>query len=268
VHPNKALVDSAIDLTKPCYQIYEIPTGLSAPSADLSSFVKRSALPAIMADEIEPCDLRVQSDLDHIKLVKKNEVMARICHATSLFSFIMDPPISLSRARDMLAEIPCLKSVYTSKFQFNLIGDYGFDKDFLVHRICITCDKLVFLIESKSLHLLNHFDMTSNSGIDFMPNSLLQDCLIKPVVACNLEIFNFDLPILGWFNDGHCKVNYNDKCFTYICNLSCHTCFWNMTNRVRHYYELYSCETLFVKHVRGVKTDDIYIYHVHTCLFC
>jgi hypothetical protein len=33
--------------------------------------------------------------------------------------------------------------------------------------------------------------MTSNSGIDFMPNSMLHNRLFKPIVACNLETLNF-----------------------------------------------------------------------------
>jgi hypothetical protein len=155
-----------------------------------------SALPAITADEIEPYDLRVKSDLDHIKLVNNYEVMARICHAKSLFYVITDPPLSLSCARDKIAEIPCLKSVYVPNFQFNLIGDYDVEEEFLVHKICITCDELSCLVEDKFLHMLDHVDMTSGIGIEFLQNSL-HDCFFKHVVACNFDSMKFYSPILG-----------------------------------------------------------------------
>jgi hypothetical protein len=255
------------ELDLPCDKIVELQTIMSAPIAEVNTSIDMSPTNELIAVDTEPCDLTIKSDLDRIVLVRNDEILAKISLDTTLWSITMDPAIPLSHTRHKISEVTCLstlKSIYAPKFKFNLIGDYGVDNIFLVHRICITCDDLAMLKENKLIRMLDHFDMTSNSGINFMPNNMLHDSLFKPVVACNFEILNFGVPTLGWFNDGHCKVNYNDKCFTYICNLSCHTCFWNMTNRVRHYYELYSCEVLIVKHVRGVKTDDIYIYHVFT----
>jgi hypothetical protein len=69
----------------------------------------------------------------------------------------------------------------------NLIGDYVLDNDFLVTKLCITCDDFPYplvLSENKFQHMFNHFDMTSNSVIDFMPNSMLHDHLFMPIVAC------------------------------------------------------------------------------------
>ena len=91
---------------------------------------------------------------------------------------MLNPPLSLSHARDKIAEITWLKSVYILDFTFNLIGEYGVDNDFLVHRICITCDDLKTL-KTKLVQMLDHFDMTSNYGVDFTPNSLLHDTSLR-----------------------------------------------------------------------------------------
>jgi hypothetical protein len=55
-----------------------------------------SAQNKILANDNASCDLIFDCSLDHIKLVKFNEVLAVISHANSLFSITMDPPISLS----------------------------------------------------------------------------------------------------------------------------------------------------------------------------
>jgi hypothetical protein len=72
-----------------------------------------------------------------------------------------------------------LKSIYAPKFKFNLIGNYGVDNIFLVHRICITCDDLAILKKNKLIRMLDHFDMTSNSGINFMPDNMLHDSFLS-----------------------------------------------------------------------------------------
>jgi hypothetical protein len=157
-----------------------------------------------------------------------------------------------------------LKSIYAPKFKFNLIGDYGVDNIFLVHRICITCDDLAMLKENKLIRMLYHFDMTSNSGINFMPDSMLHDSFFKPVVACNFEILNFGVPTLGWFNDEHFSLHENiNMCFTYTCKLGCNTCSWKSIHYLMSYCLSYLCSTLNVQYERFVKTDDIYIYHAH-----
>src|SRR3954465_1526006 len=71
--------------------------------------------------------------------------------------------------------------------------------------------------------VLNHFDMTSSLGDDSASNDLLHDYLVKPVVACPSKNINVSLPVLGWFNDEHCKSLDMNKSFTYICKLSCTT---------------------------------------------
>jgi hypothetical protein len=111
-----------------------------------------------------------------------------------------------------------------------------------VHRICITCDDLAMLKENKLIKMLDHFYMTSNNGIDFMPNRLLHDRLFKPIVAFNLENLNISLPILGWFNDGHYKFEDRIMSFTDICKLSCDISYWNLSYILIHYKK-------YVKHL-------------------
>lgn len=182
------LDDPVIALNVPNGQINEMSTVLSAAisgnssSSDLSvpiadSSIEMSASTKIIDVTIEPCDLLVTSDLAHIKLVRHDEVINEFFHDISLWSITMDPPISVSQARNKIAEITCLKSVYIHDFTFNLIGDYGVDNDFLVHIICITCDKLACSREYKSVYIPNHFDMTSNFGINPVSNNLLQHCV-------------------------------------------------------------------------------------------
>jgi hypothetical protein len=178
-----------------------IPTILSASIAEISSSIDMSAQTEITARKNEPCDFIVESNLGHTKLVTNNEELATFFHANSLFSIKMDPPMFLSHARNKIAEITCLrplKSVYAPNFKFNLIGDYGVDNDFLVHEICITCDSFpnfISLREREIPHMLNHFDMTSNTDIDSMPNCLPRDLFHKHVVVRNLDTLHFCVPM-------------------------------------------------------------------------
>ena len=149
---------------------------MSAPIAEFNSSIDMSAPDEIIVAANKPCDLTHKYDLDHIKLIRHDEVLARISQDTFLWSIAMDPPMSFSHARTKIAEITglsTLKSAYVPDFTFQLIGDYGVDNIFLVHRICITCDDFSSLKDTKSVHMLDHFDMTSNNGIDYtqrLPN--------------------------------------------------------------------------------------------------
>jgi hypothetical protein len=98
-----------IDLNVPCVQTNEIDGGLSAPSAGFTSSIVMDAPIEVISDENGTSGCIFESDLDDIKLVKNNEVMARICHTKSLFSVMMDAPMTLSHARDKISEIPCLR---------------------------------------------------------------------------------------------------------------------------------------------------------------
>jgi hypothetical protein len=119
--------------------------------------------------------LATKSDLDRIFLVRHDEMLAKILHDTSLWFVMMDTLMSLSQVRNKIAEITCLKSEYVSDFTLNLIGDYNIANDFWVHIICIACNKLSCLRKYKSVHMLNHFDITSNNGIAYTSNSLIHD---------------------------------------------------------------------------------------------
>src|ERR1041384_1650691 len=120
------------------------------------------------------------------------------------------------------------------------------------------------------LPMLNHFDMTSNLGDDSASNDLLHDYLVKPIVACPSKTINVYSPLLGWFNDEHCKSLDMNKSFTYICKLSCNT-FMSFTYCDDHIslyfttYESYSyIHVLHVQKLREVRMDDIYIYNMYT----
>ena len=78
-------------------------------------------------------------------MVRNDDFLARLSHANTLFSIPMDPHMSLSHAKNKIAEITCLRTlqnVYAPDFTFQLIGDYDINNEFWVHRICITCDDL------------------------------------------------------------------------------------------------------------------------------
>ena len=99
------------------------PTILSASIATVHSSIDLSAQTENIADENEPCDMPINSDLDHIKLIRHDEVLVQSFYDTCLWYITFDSPISLSHARAKIAEITCVKSVYAPNFQFNLIGD-------------------------------------------------------------------------------------------------------------------------------------------------
>ena len=115
---------------------------LSYPIAGINSSIE------LFVDKNEPCDLILKYDLDHIKLIRNNEVLGRISHDNTLFSVTMDPPMSLSCALNKISAIPCLsmlQSVHAPVFTIKLIRDYNIHNEFWVHRICITCvDLAVF----------------------------------------------------------------------------------------------------------------------------
>ena len=133
--------------------------------------------------------------------------------------------MALSHAKLKIIEITCLKSsqsVCAYNFTFNLIGDYGVNSDFFVHKICITSDDHASLKEMKIIvPMFNHFDMTSNLGDDYVLNDLLYVCLFKHVVACKFDASKVYSPMLGWFNDEHCQSFEMNKSFTYMCKVSC-----------------------------------------------
>jgi hypothetical protein len=128
------LEECATDFTVPCDQIADAPTTLSASIVEVDSPIDSRAPTDNIADRIKSCDMASKSNLDHILLVRHDDVLAKISHENSLWSIAITPPMSLSHARNKVAELKCLKSVYAPDFTFNLIGNYGVDKNFLVHK--------------------------------------------------------------------------------------------------------------------------------------
>ena len=56
---------------------------------------------------------------------------------------MLNDPISLECAMEKVSELSSLNSPSsTYSYYFKLIGDYGVDNQFLVYRICITCDHM------------------------------------------------------------------------------------------------------------------------------
>jgi hypothetical protein len=126
------------DLNAPCDPIPEIISVLSVPLSESDHSIDLSAPTENIAADIQPCDLIPESNFDHLNLLIHADEITKISHNTSLWSIVMDPPISFSHARHKISAIACLstfKSVYAPHFKLNLIGDYGVDNDFLVHRI-------------------------------------------------------------------------------------------------------------------------------------
>jgi hypothetical protein len=67
-----------VDLNISCDQTNVIHSVLRALIVEVSSSIEMSASGEIIANEIEPCDLLVEPDLNHIQLVKSNKVLAKV----------------------------------------------------------------------------------------------------------------------------------------------------------------------------------------------
>ena len=118
--------------------------------------------------------------------------------------------------------------------------------------------------------MFNHFDMTSNLGDDSVLNDLLHVCLFKHVVACKFDASKVYSPMLGWFNDEHCQSFEMNKSFTYLRTRSCNifvpsTSCANILALYFMNYESYSSiHVSYVRTLREVKMDEIYIYKMYT----
>ena len=172
--------------------------------------------------------------------------------------------MKLSHAMEKVSEIACSKSLvsaYTPGYKFNLIGDYGVDNQFLVYRICITCDhvnelKLAVLDNNSCLLNLVQYERKIKFSAHPMP---MCSSLIAPSSIDNPNIdvevwknLHFFSPLLDEFSIARFKSDYMDglclipkvivlpicatttslqlqrfelhKCFTYICKTSCNNC--------------------------------------------
>ena len=137
LHAPHVLDECVADLDSPCAEIISMPTVLSATIAETNSYSAMSApiaatdsstdsnAPVEINVENELCDMTTEYDLDHITLVRHDEVVDKIAHDTSLWSIMLDPPMFLSHAKNKIAEITCLKSIYAPDFTFNLVGEIG-----------------------------------------------------------------------------------------------------------------------------------------------
>lgn len=136
----------------------------------------------------------------------------------------------LSHAMDKVSELTISKSFANAHgYAIHLIGEHDVNNNFFVDEICITCDNFPFLRENKFLHMPNHFDKSSNIGVDYLSSSSLHDCLNISALTCskfqhlvvtNLGTINYSSSVLGWYNGERCKPNTR-YCFTYICKTYC-----------------------------------------------
>jgi hypothetical protein len=69
---------------------------MSAPIAEVNTFIDMSPTNELIAVDTEPCDLTIKSDLDCIVLVRNDEILAKISLDTTLWSITMDLAIPLS----------------------------------------------------------------------------------------------------------------------------------------------------------------------------
>ena len=80
----------------------------------------------------------------------------------------------------------------------------------------------------------------------------------------------FGLPMLGWFNDEHCNIIVMNKCFTYMCKLSCNNFMWfvfwdnSLASYLTRHATYPTIYVLYVQQFRDIKMDDTYIYHAYT----
>jgi hypothetical protein len=71
------------------------------------------------------------------------EVLARIPSNEIVYSILLNELLSLCCAMNQVSEISSSNlSTYAYSLNFNLIGDYSLDDNFLVDHICITCDRI------------------------------------------------------------------------------------------------------------------------------
>jgi hypothetical protein len=107
-------------------------TPLLVPSSDLSC-----------THVSAPCDNLNISNFDHVVVLTHKEVLARIPSNEIVYSILLNEPLSLCCAMNHVSEISSPNSsTYAYSLNFNLIGDYSLDDNFLVDHICITCDRI------------------------------------------------------------------------------------------------------------------------------
>ena len=92
------LEDYVDDLTLPCDQTTAITTILSSPIE-------------LIIDEKEPCDSVTKSDLDQVQLISHEDVLSTILHANYLYSVVLNSPMPLSHAKNILNDIARSKSL-------------------------------------------------------------------------------------------------------------------------------------------------------------
>jgi hypothetical protein len=97
-------------LIVPCNEIIEIPAIFSTPISEVNFSIDVSENNELITATIDPCNLTIKLDLDHIKLIRHDGDLAKISHDNSFWSILMDPPMPLLHARNKIAEITCLGS--------------------------------------------------------------------------------------------------------------------------------------------------------------
>lgn len=271
-----------VEFSAPC-EIVDLHADLSAPTAEINSSNDLSAHINFDIDENESCEeitnvLGETCDVDKFGLdcvdLITHGVIENDPPINSLCYIALDSPMYLSHAMDKLCELTISKSFAVHEYTIHLIGQHDVNNNILVHEICITCDNFPLLGEKKFLHMLNHFDRTSNIGVDYLPNSYLHACLnisaltcskFQHIVVTNLDTIHYYSPMLGWCNGERCKPNTRNR-FAYKCKQYCQSSCWNVIHHdcFTNYLIRLCYKRSIVQERRCIKMDDIYIYHAHT----
>ena len=115
------------DIEQPCEYIPAVVQSIDFPYVALN----------------EPCADMNSHNFAHVELITHKEVLDRISPADALCYIMLNEPVSLECAMEKVFELSSLISLScTYTYYFKLIGNYGVDNQFLVYRICITCDHM------------------------------------------------------------------------------------------------------------------------------
>lgn len=291
------------EFSAPCNDILDLSTQMSAPCDEITTLPAELDESCFKSETSNPSEFPV-ADMRNVKLIKHDDVLAKISIANSLFYVMFDKPIALSSVTDKVAEIPCLKTLdgpngYT--YMFNLIGNYGVDEKFHVYQLCITYDNISALkriVWSNAHHdmFLNHVTLMDNlmpaacspslPSSDIHLDKLINSPLL-PLHDTNIDLQNRDF-LKGRDNDMG-KIHTETHAYSWTdsknldfresnLNFTCHArfiCFrydpmiliqWH-GNIHEHCFNF--CGIACVETIVHIEACDVYIYAAYTLFqFC
>ena len=254
---------------------------LSTSSVDIKPSNDLSAPIALIDEENVPCDSN-DSEIGCDELVAPNNDLDAIF--SNLVCYVkLDTPMQLSHAlvkASELVSLPSWNSIYTPCFRVNVIGEYSVNQEVLVHIFCITRAEMVDKLTRSDDDHLQLFVASAMQCENWLQRIMLHaetNFCVSPHpefkhASDNLFTYlNVHWQICEQYNDGYpfesftytCKTRCNNDCLRLYAMLN-----FIIANPLRIYlvrYYTYCCiTTLIVQQWRGIKTDDIYIYHAYT----